>query len=65
MISVCVNVNGDPAVRRGCGKDWWPICLSARRDTLLLKTQLQQKLYPRCLRNGSKLHCNELKEFNQ
>jgi len=27
MISVSVNANGDPALCRACGKNWWPICL--------------------------------------
>jgi hypothetical protein len=47
------------------GKIGGPYVFTARRDTLLLKTELPQKLYPLCLRNESKLHCNELKEINQ
>ena len=47
MISVSANASGDPAVSSACGKIGGPYYFTARRDTMLLKTKLQQKLYPR------------------
>jgi len=37
MISVSANANGDPALRRACGKIGGRYVFTARRDTLLLK----------------------------